>query len=253
MKPAVVIGKLLEGFRRLTMSQGEPESLSPQESRTSPRIICSYRVQLKSGVQNFTASVVDIGTTGLRVEGLPEVQEGQVFEISYPYAGSGGAAFDVKAMWSRPGRDGERVAGFCFVKQGEQLKGTWIYPLLSELGLTGNAVFQKRKHLRLSVKRKVFLRDDESGRHLLVGRLSNLSVGGALVQSAFELEKGRRVVAIMGPSPDRPRLTIRAEVIGVKMDEDDGHRLISLRFVEMDDAQLKDLEQIIMEMLKGKG
>lgn len=258
MQPRKVISKLLDGVRSLVLRPAEAgEEFKPDENRASPRILCDYRVELKGKTERFTASVVDIGTTGLRVQGVPNhLAPGQVYEISYPYAGGKGpsAAFDVEVMWCRPGRrnPAELMAGVRFVRSGEQLKGTWVYTLLTELGLSGNAVFQKRKHLRLSTRRKVFLRDLETGRHLLVGRLNNLSVGGALVQSAFELQKGRRVMALIGGSVERPTVAIAADVIEVRMDPEEGHRLLSLQFVDLTSEQLSKLEQMILEMLKDR-
>lgn len=257
MKPREAISKLLEGVRRLVLRPAESgEDFKPDDNRTSPRILCDYRVELKGKTERFTASAVDIGKTGLRVEGVPTLEVGQVYEISYPYAGGKGpsASFEAEVMWCRPSRkhQGELVAGFRFVRQGDELKGTWVHTLLTELGLAGNAVYQKRRHLRLSTRRKVYLRDLETGRHLLVGRLSNLSVGGALVQSAYELQKGRQVLALIGGSVERPTLTIGAEVIEVRMDPEEGHRLLSLQFVELNEEQLGKLEQMIREMLKGR-
>src|SRR5690606_30384246 len=99
-------------------------------------------------------------------------------------------------------------------------------------------VYQKRKHVRLATTQKVFLRDEATGRHILEGRVNNLSVGGALIESAFSMKRGRRVLALIGPSVNSPNLSIHAQVINSRSDIDEGCHLISLQFVEMNGEQL---------------
>ena len=156
-------------------------------------------------------------------------------------------------MWCRENSSTEDLSARVRYQQfGEKLKGTWVYTLLSEIGLTGNAVYQKRKHVRLATTQKVFLRDESTGRHILEGRVNNLSVGGALVESAFSMKRGRRVLALIGPSANSPTLSIRAKVINSRTDIDEGCHLISLQFVELTKEQLSSLESLVIAMLEGR-
>lgn len=246
------LSKLLEGFRSLVIG-GDP--VSPEESRDSPRILCQYRVNLNHNGEDHKASIVDIGTTGMRLDGVPRVGKGDVVRISFPFADAFTEehAFDVEVMWCRenPNTD-DLSAGVRYRQFGEKLKGTWVYTLLSEIGLTGNAVYQKRKHVRLATTQKVFLRDESTGRHILEGRVNNLSVGGALVESAFSMKRGRRVLALIGPSANSPTLSIRAKVINSRTDIDEGCHLISLQFVDLQKDQLASLESLVIAMLEGR-
>lgn len=246
------LAKLLEGVRSLVIG-GDP--VSPEESRDSPRILCQYRVNLQHGDQEYKASIVDIGTTGMRLDGVPKLEKGDKLGISFPFADhfQEEKSFEVEVMWCRSNPNTEELsAGVRYLAMGEELKGTWVYTLLSEIGLTGSAVYQKRKHVRLATTQKVFLRDESTGRHILEGRVNNLSVGGALVESAFSMKRGRRVLALIGPSANSPTLSIRAKVINSRADVDEGCHLISLQFVELTKEQLTSLESLVIAMLEGR-
>lgn len=246
------LNKLLGGFRSFVLG-GEPATT--EESRSSPRILCYYRVNLRNHGRDFKATIIDIGTTGMRVEGVPQLEKGERFELSYPFAEafSQEHSFEVEVMWCRArGHDDELVAGVRFVEQGEGLAGTWVHTLLTELGLTGDLVYQKRQHVRLTTTQKVFFRDETTGRHILEGRVNNLSVGGALVESSTSLKAGRRVLALIGPNVNYPTLSIHAEVLNCRLDDEDDHHLLSLRFVELNKDQLRELESLVLAMLEGR-
>lgn len=244
--------KLLEGFRSLVLG-GDP--VSPDESRDSPRILCQYRVNINVNGEDHKASIVDIGTTGMRLDDVPQLEKGAQLKISFPFAEyfNEENSFDVEVMWCRKNPNSDQLsAGVRYKEFGEHLKGTWVYTLLSEIGLTGSAVYQKRKHVRLSTTQKVFLRDDTTGRHILEGRVNNLSVGGALVEGAFSMKSGRRVLALIGPTANSPTLSIRGKVINSRSDAEEGCHLISLQFVELSKEQLGQLESLVIAMLEGR-
>jgi PilZ domain-containing protein len=247
------LSKLLEGFRSLVLG-GDP--VTPEESRDSPRILCQYRVNLEHKGEDYKASIVDLGTTGMRLIGVPQLNKGDDISISFPFSEhfEQDKAFEVEVMWCRPsGVDSDELSvGVRYKKFGEDLKGTWVYTLLSEIGLTGSAVYQKRKHVRLATTQKVFLRDEATGRHILEGRVNNISVGGALIESAFSMKRDRRVLALIGPSVNSPTLSIHAKVINSRSDIDEGCHLISLQFVEMTNHHLRALEDLVIAMLEGR-
>lgn len=246
------INKLLEGFRSLVIG-GDP--VTPEESRDSPRILCQYRVNVHHKGEDYKASIVDIGTTGMRLDGVPKVEKGDTLKISFPFAEafSEENAFEVEVMWCRPNSNTDDLStGVRYQRFGEDLRGTWVYTLLSEIGLTGTAVYQKRKHVRLATTQKVFLRDEDTGRHILEGRVNNLSVGGALIESAFTMKRDRRVLALIGPSANSPTLSIHAKVINSRSDMEEGCHLISLQFVELSREQLAALESLVIAMLEGR-
>ena len=245
-----IISKLLEGFKSLVLG---PSIGSPEEGRDSPRILCQYRVNLRSSGRDFKASVIDIGTTGMRILDVPQLEKGEILRVSYPFAEAFQEehSFDVLVMWCRSSGD-QLEAGTRFVKQGPELKGTWVHLLLSELGLTGDAVYRKRQHVRLSSAMEVAFRDPDTGRHLLTGGLNNLSVGGALVESEQSIKPGRKVFVLMGLSINSPTLTVNAKVVHSRTDEEWGCHLISLQFVDMNKSQLSNLESLVIAMVEGR-
>ena len=247
------LSKLLEGFKSLVLGS---DPLSPEESRVSPRILCQYRVNARNNEgRDFKASVTDIGTTGMRVEGVPQLEKGERLEISYPFAGTfqEERGFSVEVQWCRPSDIDDRlVAGVTFLKTGDELRGTWVHTLLTEVGLLGDAVYQKRQHVRLVTHQKVFFRDVDTGHHLLEGRVNNISIGGALVESDSDMRAGRRILAIIGPNLSFPVLSIHAKVLSSRLDPDDGSHLLSLQFVDVTKEELRELEGLVMGMLEGR-
>jgi hypothetical protein len=246
------LSKLLEGVRSLVLGT---DPLSPEESRISPRILCQYRVNMRNAGSDFRCSIVDIGTTGLRLEGVPRLEKGQRFHISYPFAEAFKEeySFEVEVMWCRDREiDDELVAGVRFLKTGDDLRGTWVHTLLSEVGLIGEAVYQKRRHVRLATTQKVFFRDVDTGHHILEGKVNNISVGGALVESESDMRAGRRILALIGPNVNFPTLAIHAKVLASRQDPDQDHHLLSLQFVDVTRDELRVLETLVINMLEGR-
>lgn len=246
------VDRLLKGFRSFILGK---DLLSTEESRASPRILCRYWVNLRNAGREFKACITDIGITGMRIEGVPTLSRGERFEISYPFSEGFKEehSFEVEVMWCRArAHDDVMVAGVRFVKQGDELRGTWVYILLTEVGLLGEAVYQRREHVRLATSYRVVLQEPKTGHKVLEGTVNNLSVGGALVESAAPIEVGRQLLASMGPDPSQPRLTISARVLNSRLDPEDGCHLISLQFVDFSREELKALEGLILAMLEGR-
>jgi c-di-GMP-binding flagellar brake protein YcgR len=246
------IAKLMEGFKSLVLGA---DPLTTEESRISPRILCQYRVNMRNAGSDFKCSIVDIGTTGMRLEGVPRLEKGQHFRISYPFAEAFKEeySFEVEVMWCRSRDiDDELVAGVRFLQTGDDLRGTWVHTLLSEVGLIGDAVYQKRQHVRLTTHQKVFFRDVDTGHHILEGKVNNISIGGALVESESDMRAGRRVLALIGPNVNFPTLAIHAKVIASRLDPDDDHHLLSLQFVDVSREELRLLESLVVNMLEGR-
>jgi hypothetical protein len=248
-----VLSKLLEGFKSLVFGS---DPLSPEETRVSPRILCQYRVNMQSEDQDFKCSIVDIGATGMRLEGVPPLQIGQRFKISYPYAQAfrDDHSFEVEVMWCHQREiDDQLAAGVRYLQSGESLQGTWVYTLLNEVGLIGDAAYRKRQHVRLVSHQKAFLRDLETGHHILEGRVNNISVGGALVESLTDVRSGRTLLALIGPSANYPTLAIHARVVASRPDpEDQRLHLLSLQFIDLTKDELKALQELVMAMLQGR-
>ncbi len=245
-----MLRELFQGIKAFVIGGELP---TPEESRFAPRLLCQYRVNLLIRDQEEKCSVVDIGTTGLRLENLPEVSKGERLWISYPLSTAFQAdhGMEVEVMWTRVRpHDKIRVAGVRFVS--DQLEGTWVRTLQEETGLHGNSTFQKRKHVRLATTLKAELRDLSTGRFLTQGKVNNLSVGGALIESPDSLKSGHQVMALVGPHLNYPTLSVHAKVLNSRADDEDGIFLHSIQFVDLTKKQLKTLERLVLKMLEGR-
>ncbi len=239
------LDRLLQGFRSFVLGD---ELLSGEEGRSHPRIVCHYEVNLKNLNSEFDAEITDIGISGMRIEGGPLLKRGERFKISYPFAEGFREehAFEVEVMWCRRRADNRRlVSGVAYVKQGELLHGTWVHTLLTEVGLLGDAVYQRRSPSRQRPSHQVALCSARGGRPLGRGHLNNLSVGGALVEchESFQLPKG--VLLVIGEDQQKPTLTLRCRVIETRKDPDDGQSLVSLQFVDFNREEFKALQRLI--------
>lgn len=246
------VDRLLQGFRSFVLGE---ESLSTQTGRASPRILCHYRVNLRNDGREFDATITDIGITGMRIVGVPSLSRGERFEISYPFSDEFKEehSFEVEVMWCRSrSADNVHLAGVRFVKQGEELRGSWVHLLLHEVGLLGDAVFQRRRLRRSEAQFRAVVSKPKTGRKLLDGRINNLSVGGALVESRTPLEVDTQVLALLGANPAYPAVSLSVRVIDCRLDPSDGTHLISLQFVDFTKEEFKALQELIVAMTEGR-
>lgn len=230
--------------------------LSSEENRSSPRILCHYEVNLRNSGHDFDAVITDIGITGMRIEGVPLLQRGEHFEISYPFTDGFQEhhSFEVEVMWCRRRSDNNKlVAGVGYLKQGEELAGSWVHALLTEVGLLGDSVYRRRKHLRLPATQHVALFSSQDGSPLCKGVLNNLSVGGALVVCDASVKVDQNVLALIGEDTKKPTLRLRSRVIHSQRDPEDGRHLISLQFIDFGQEEFKALQSLIMVLLEGRG
>lgn len=246
------VDRLLQGFRSFVLGE---ESLSTQTGRASPRILCHYRVNLRNDGREFDATITDIGITGMRIVGVPSLSRGERFEISYPFSDEFKEehSFEVEVMWCRSrASDNAQLAGVRFIKQGEELRGSWVHLLLHEVGLLGDAVYQRRRLSRGDAQFRALVTEPKSGRKLLVGRVNNLSVGGALVESKTPLQAANQVLALLGTEPTHPAVSLSVRVLGCRLDSSDGNYLISLQFVDFTKEEFRALQELIVAMTEGR-
>lgn len=242
--------RLWDGFRKLVLGE---DPRPGHEGRVTPRILCQYRVVVRREQDEFAASLVDLGPTGMRLEGGPPMAAGERWRVAYPLSGidepPGG--LEVEVMWCRLEGD-KRVAGLRCLEPPSSLKGSWLYALFRELGLVGEALAQKRQHVRLTTTHRAFLRDLERGGHLLEGRVVNLSLGGALIESERSLRLQRKVLALIGPNANYPLLAVEARVVSCRREPSEGRSLVSLEFLAMSKEETRALERLLVSLAEGR-
>lgn len=245
--------ELLKGIKAFIQGGNLP---TPEECRETPRLFCQYRANVRHQGNDYRASVVDIGATGVGLEGGERVSSGDILQISYPLSGEfvEENAVEVEVVWCRV-RDHDKkiLVGARYTENQTKLENSWVWTLLHELGMKGNSAYQKRKHVRLATALKAELRELESGRFLTQGKVNNLSVGGALIESGDAIKRQTQVLALIGPHLNYPTLSIHARVINSRDDEDSETKLHSLQFIDVSKAQMKNLESLVLKMLAGQG
>lgn len=248
-----MLKKLLQGIKAFIQGGTLP---TPEECRETPRLFCQYRANVRHQDRDWKASVVDIGATGVGLEGGEKVSSGDMIRISYPLSGEfvEENAVDVEVVWCRVREHDKKVlVGARYTTDQPKLESSWVWTLLHELGMHKNTAFQKRKHVRLATALKAELRELESGRFLTQGNVNNLSVGGALIESDESIKKGTEVLALIGPHINYPTLSIHGRLINSRDDDVGGAQLHSIQFIDINKKQMKSLESLILKMLSGQG
>lgn len=244
--------ELLQGFKALITGGELP---TPEESRQTPRLLCQYRANGRHQGHDFRVSVVDIGATGVGLECDRKIPCGEIFHISYPLCKEfvPTNAVEVEVAWCRRRpEDGKILLGARYTADQQALRDSWVGLLLDQLGLGQDTAYQQRKHTRLATAMKAELRDLETGRFLTRGKLANLSVGGALIESPDALRAGLKVLALIGPQLDYPTLSIHASLLHSRAEGDGENHLHSLQFINVSKEQMKSLETTLLKTLSGQ-
>lgn len=244
---------LLKGIKAFIRGGNLP---TPEECRQTPRLFCQYRANVRVGESEFRADVVDIGATGIGLEGADKVAAGEKIKISYPLSNVFVAenAVEVEVVWCRVREHDKKVLiGARYTEDQADLEKSWVWTLLQEMGIHKSTAFQKRKHVRMATGLKAELRELQSGRFLTQGKVNNLSVGGALIESADNIKRGTAVLALIGPHLNYPTLSIHAKLVNSRDDDHAENKLHSLQFIDVTKEQMKNLESSILKMLAGQG
>lgn len=251
-----MLKSLIDGIKSF-IGMNQP---SGDEVRDRARVLCRYAVDCSTapGAVPFRAQVVDVSRSGMRLEGVGNVNKGDKLYIAYiTYPGSEALAnnepVEVEVMWSRKRpHDGERLAGVRYVSP-EQVSRSWVNHVLEEVGLsverTGS---QRRKHIRLATALRAELRESNTGQHIAEGKVANLSVGGLLVQTEQQVDEGSQVLVLVSPYNNFPIFSVPAKVMSVRYDPDEGQTFVSLQFINVNARQLKTLKRFMFNLLKGR-
>lgn len=189
---------LIEGLRSLRRGSDGAERY--RDGRQVFRIRCEYEVEYRVSERGYQGQIVDIGLGGmkLRCSHPPEVGESVI--VSYPAAGSRGANQSVpcRVEWVRHReRDRAQYVGLTYDASHEHLGQSWVKQLLKELGFRADLTFQRRRYLRAECFVPVRITDPNGGHHQ--GRLCNLGVQGALIESPLLPSPGAAVTLQIGP------------------------------------------------------
>ncbi len=246
---------LLDGIRSFIGGQ-QPTG---DETRDKARVLCRYPVDCSSALNEvpFRAQVVDVSRSGMRLEGVGHLSKGDHLYVAYAAADldnqSQREPVEVEVMWCRKRpHDGLRLAGVRYANPN-QASRSWVGIVLEEVGLAVEGVgSQRRKHIRLVTALRAELRDQKTGQHIAEGKVSNLSVGGTLVQTEQPVEEGQEVLVLVAPYNNFPIFSVPARVLFVRYDEQEGQTFVSLQFINVNARQLKTLKRFMFNLVKGR-
>lgn len=196
------------------------------ERRASVRLRCEIEVRCRADGSDFRAQVVDVTPRGLGLELSYALRPKQIVSLARD---NFGAPVTAEVLWVRRllrGR-GYRV-GLLFQSEAEQMRQSWLAPALKQSGFKAEVKGEQRKLLRVPgrVACRVHLADS-----LLDGEMLDLSMGGATVETAAELGKGRIVSFETIPMGGLPPLSGTASVVSCRQRADQRWRS-GLRFLD---------------------
>jgi hypothetical protein len=204
------IQSLVAGLRALILGPGA----SPEEKRRLTRVRCDLPVYCEDGPRRFSASVVDLGQRGLRLRLPAPVAPGTVLAIYY--AGSEARlALDrvvAEVRWCRRPPGSDRVlAGLEWAQPESRLERSWARILLHEMGYESASIFERRRWLRADSSLPAVLRLAGGGK--AEGRVANLGLGGALVETEETLPRRAPLEIELGPTWQLPALRLPGVVL----------------------------------------
>jgi hypothetical protein len=219
------------------------------EKRRSLRVRSYAKVELELEGELHKAVVTEIGVDGLRLKimdiPLDQAQELVISaQISEEELESGPVRAAV-AWTQKNGRD--TIAGCRFVDSRENMRRSWVRFLLQEIGFDESRIYQRRKHLRVDSAIPARLIENQVG--VCDGKVVNLGIGGALVETAEALTKGSSLELEMSLWRILPTLRLPARVLDSRPDALSGQHLSSLQFANLESPQIKTLGNYIINMI----
>lgn len=216
------------------------------ERRDTIRLGCRIPVLLKMKSKMMEVKVINASLTGLCIELESSVKPKTKITL---HRDEFGDAISAKVLWCRGQRGSAKYqAGVLYLSDSEELKNSWIKPALKQLGFTVGRIGEKRKLLRVPGRYRCFLKS-MAGETYANGELTNLSIGGALVESDVELPLKLKIRIKTDPVGGLDALTGVAEVRTCKKNPKTRNYCCGLRFLEIDEQLVKRHMAIMMSNL----
>ncbi len=216
-----------------------------ENRRSQVRLACAYQVECSQEQEKWPATVVDIGLAGLGIEWQKELRPGDQLRLSYRPGGRpiGRQRLRCEVVWSTPG-----AAGLKFFDSEDNLRVSWIQTVLDELGFDEHKIFRRRyRRARGALPVVVDLTELNEDRNV-EGTVSNIGVGGALVEISAEVPEGIGVNLIVGPYQQLPKLELFGRVVSCRCEEE--AYFLSVRFLSRGHDEVALLGKYVIGLLK---
>lgn len=222
------------------------ERYSLAERRRRVRVRCYVRVRLDRAGTGDKAIVTDIGMEGVRLKTALPLETNDQVVIIYPEEHPGGELGKVacRVVWVQQVRD-QIVAGLTYSDTRDNMRRSWVKFVLEELGFDESRTFQKRKFIRAEGTIPARLHDTE----VTKGRVLNLGLGGALLESPQPMEVGHEVDLEICLWRILPALSLRCQVLQTRQEHPGGPYLHSLLFMGLDADQVKLLGNYVIYLI----
>lgn len=206
------------------------------ERRDTIRLGCRIPVLAKNKSSMVEVMVVNASLTGLCIEMEKPMKPRAKLTL---HRDDHGTPVQAKVVWCRALRGSDKYqAGLAYLSDKEELKTSWIKPALKQLGFTVGRIGEKRKLLRVPGRYRCFLKS-MAGETYAKGELTNLSIGGCLVESEVELPLKLKIRIKTDPVGGLDALIGVAEVRSCKKNPKTRQYCCGLRFLEIDEALVK--------------
>lgn len=206
------------------------------ERRDTIRLGCRIPVLAKIKSSMVEVLVVNASLTGLCIEMEKPMKPKTKLAL---HRDEFGDPVQARVIWCRGLRGSAKYqAGLTYLSDKDTLKSSWIKPALKQLGFTVGRIGEKRKLLRVPGRHRCFLKS-MAGETYAKGELTNLSIGGCLVESEVELPLKLKIRIKTDPLIGLEALTGTAEVRSCKKNPRTRNYCCGLRFLEIDELLVK--------------
>lgn len=252
---------IISGF----VSLFQPDKANHEDRRRVIRLRCRYSVYCIDLKEITTATVIDMGLQGLRLETNKQLKPG--IRVSLVYRGAAGqrpvvslakieqdrqAAIDsgvrCKVTWSHYDKFSKVMqSGVTYADTPERMSNSWVKKILREIGFDEASIFQRRKIVRVVSSIGCRVRMGSGG---MPGRVVNMGAGGALLQAEEAITEGSTVFLNIGPYKKLEPLEVSGCVVTARFDAATSSWLHGCRFVGMNSAQTELLGRYVVTLLK---
>lgn len=249
---------ILSGFVSLFTA-----SHSVEDRRKIIRLRCRYSVYAVYKGEVLTATAIDMGLQGIRLEVPERLKKGQTVHLLY--RGAAGqppvlklsdvkrdldnalkAGVECEVTWCRQDRYTKKIqAGVSYTDSPSRMSKSWVKKILREIGFDEESIFQRRKIMRVVAQIPFLARVDQA---TIKGQVLNLGAGGALLQADEALPPTLELR--IGPYKKFNTLTIAGKVVTKRHESTSNSWLHGVRFQSPDEEQVDLLGKYVIALLK---
>ncbi len=249
-------------MRNVIQSIETPKDLSASSSSAERRKLLRVRTYLPVSVAGLDeaepvtvrAVATDIAVEGLKLKSTtfcPEVgQTVRVNPVNALGAGTELGAIHCQVLWVQRGIR-ENLVGLRYADNRDNMLRSWVRYLLQELGFDEKCTFQRQRFAegggipaRIHACEQVL-----EGVQSAEGKVCNLGVSGALLETKSEFKAGDTVEVEMSLWRILPRLKLRGQVVDVKENGSQRTYLHSIQFGVIPGQDMRLLGNYVINQL----